>query len=361
MLKVPKLACAEGFSGHHIMNVLIANAAGYGNLGDDSIRDALVGTIEQLYPTIKIVCTHPPPEKGLVEEADLIVVGGGGLLYDSDFANVVYYMSYLEWAQEFKKPNIALGVGVQGIFTEKGREYYQKVLNKTDLVSTRDQESRDILINQVGISTPIHVCADLAFLLNPLVTNNYRREEDRPILGICVRDFHPEFSPRERYINSIREALKRIKDEFKLVFFIFSKDDHKLNMRLHSEFKNSNCFIYDYREGWTPQKFLPLIRQCDLMLCTRYHAFIFSILSEAPALPIIELGGKNRWLAYLINHTLYSCLMDSMTAEGLLKKLNEVWSDREIIKANFVKWKPELQRRAYRNVELLDSFITQSI
>ncbi|MEM2112257.1 MAG: polysaccharide pyruvyl transferase family protein, partial [Candidatus Bathyarchaeia archaeon] len=261
------------------MKVLIANAAGYGNLGDDSIRDALVGAIEQLNPAVKIVCTHPPPHKALVKEADLIIVGGGGLLYDSDFANVVYYMSYLEWAQEFQKPNIALGVGVQGIITEKGKEYYKKVLNKVDLITTRDQESRDILINHLGISAPVHVCADLAFLLKlQLMNKTQEPEENKPILGICVRDFHPDFPPRKRHVNSVREALRIINDEFKLVFLTFSMDDYELNMKLHSEFKNSSFFFYNYNEGWTVEKFLPLISQCDLMLCTRYHAFIFSII-----------------------------------------------------------------------------------
>lgn len=344
------------------LKVLIANAAGYGNLGDDSVRDALADAIEQLHPAVKVVCTHPPPEKGLVEEADVIVVGGGGLIYDSDFANVANYMRYLEWAQEFKKPTALIGVGVQGIFTEKGREYYQKVLNGVDLITTRDQESRDILVNHVGVSAPVHVCADLAFLLERRLTNKGRKSEgDKPVLGICFRDFHPDFPPRKRYIDSVHEALRRIDDRFKLVFLVFSRDDYELNMRLHSEFKNSGFFFYNYNEGWTVQKFLPLINQCDLMLCTRYHALIFSILSETPALPIIELGGKNRWLAYLINHEPYSCLMDSITADEILKKIDILWGNREIIKANFLKWKQELHKRAYLNVELLSSLITRRL
>lgn len=343
----------------HSLKLLIASAAGYGNLGDDSIRDALVDAIVQLHPTVEVICTHPPPEKRLVEEADFIIVGGGGLLYDSDFANVEYYMRYLEWAQELKKPNVVIGVGVQGISTEKGKKYYQKVLNGADLITTRDRESMEILTRDVGVSAPIHVCADLAFLLNQPPTNrDCKPDGDKPTLGVCIRDFHLDFPPRERYIGSIHEALKLINTEFKLAFLTFSRDDYELNTRLHIEFRNSSFFFYNYDEGWTVQRFLPLISQCDLTLCTRYHSFIFSISSETPALPIIELGGKIRWLTYLINHKPYSCLMDSLTADEVLEKIYNVWDNREIIKANFAEWKKELRRRAYRNLELLSSLIT---
>ncbi|MEM1661048.1 MAG: polysaccharide pyruvyl transferase family protein [Candidatus Bathyarchaeia archaeon] len=341
------------------LKVLIANAAGYGNLGDDSIRDALVDAIRQLYPTVEVICTHPPPEKKLVEKADLIIVGGGGLLYDSDFANVEYYMRYLEWAQELKKPNVVIGVGVQGISTERGKKYYQRVLNRVDLITTRDRESREILMNNVGVSAPIHICADLAFLLKqPPRSRDCKPDGNKPMLGVCIRDFHPDFPPRGRYIGSIHEALKLIGTEFKLAFLTFSRDDYELNMRLHSEFRNSSFFFYNYDEGWTVQGFLSLISQCDLTLCTRYHSFIFSISSEVPALPIIELGGKIRWLTYLINHEYYSCLMDSIATDEVLEKIYDIWDNREVIKANFAEWRKELHRRAYRNVELLDSIIT---
>lgn len=336
------------------MNVLIASAAGYGNLGDDSIRDALSSTLKRLYPNMKISHTNPPPKKEAVEWADLTIVGGGGLLYDSDFANVVNYMSYIEWAHELGKPSIALGVGVQGISTEEGKRYYQRALNRANLVTTRDRESRGILINLVRISTPIQVCADLSFLLD-LRPNRDHAPKDEPTLGICIRDFSPEFPPRNRYLGSIFDGLNRVRDRFKLIFFSFSRDDLGLTRNLHREFENSD--FYEYSESWSPKDFLSLMNQCDLMVCTRYHAFIFSILLGIPALPIIELGGKIRWLASLIDHIPYSCVMDTLTADEFLKKLNDVWRDREKIKANFEKWKPELQARAYRNVELLASFI----
>jgi polysaccharide pyruvyl transferase WcaK-like protein len=257
------------------MKILIANAAGFGNVGDDAIRDVMIENIKKIIPDSKITCTNPPPHFDLVLKNDIIIVGGGGLLYDVIPENVENYMRYLEWGQKLGKATICLGIGNQGIISDYGKNRYREILNKCDLITGRDQETVESLKN-IGIEKDIKICADVAWLLKPKRSKLSIRKKNRQVLGIVV--FEGEFHNFNIYRMRIEHLLCKYKDVFDYAFFIFSKDDDKLTRELYKAFGGT---LIEY-EGIKPAEYLSLIENIDMMFATRYHPFIFSILSGIP-------------------------------------------------------------------------------
>lgn len=60
------------------------------------------------------------------------------------------YIRYLEWEQELGKITVCLGIGTQEIISTYGKNRYQDILNKCDLITVRDREMAEDLKN-IGI------------------------------------------------------------------------------------------------------------------------------------------------------------------------------------------------------------------
>ncbi len=105
-----------------------------------------------------------------MEAADLVVVGGGGLLYDihhlgePDVENVGNYTAPFLRARLLGKPAVGLGLGTQSIATPLGRRAFGHALRAADLLTVRDDGDVETLRGQAGFAGA-RLTADLAFAL----------------------------------------------------------------------------------------------------------------------------------------------------------------------------------------------------
>ena len=98
----------------------------------------------------------------LLENTDMIIIGGGQLLQDNllDFPYKLFLLSRLAQAKQI--PIHIVGVGVGKRWSNIGRKWVQSVLNQAISVSVRDEESRKNLQDNFQIQ-PIYLSADPAF------------------------------------------------------------------------------------------------------------------------------------------------------------------------------------------------------
>ena len=88
-------------------------------------------------------------------------------------------------AQRLGTKTVLCGIGVENIRYPKSKKIICKVLNKTNLITVRDENSKKTL-QQMGITNEIKVTADPAILLN----NNLSKikwPNSSPKIMICVR------------------------------------------------------------------------------------------------------------------------------------------------------------------------------
>ncbi len=338
-----------------ILKILISNAAGYGNVGDDAIRDVIIYNIKKNFPNSQIIFTHPPPQLDLVMNADVIIVGGGGLLYDSSIENVDNYMRYLEWGQELDKKTVCLGVGTQGIMKEYGNNRYREILNRCDLVTVRDHETADELKN-IGIEKDIKVCADVAWLLKPKKSQYIIEKKDKPVLGIAI--FGGKYSIFDPYNTSIEHLLSKYKDIFDYVFFIFSKDDIELTKRLQITFGGR---IVEY-ENITPGEYLSLVKMLDIAVVNRFHPFIFSIMTNVPVCvgDLWRIGsygnGKISRLAKLFEYKGLTNI-HNIDPKILEDKFDWIYINRKDIVSNFDVIRNSMEEKANENFKYLKELL----
>jgi polysaccharide pyruvyl transferase WcaK-like protein len=182
-----------------VSHLLICGAAGYTNIGDDAIlwgmltqlRGALgsrpikVGGGPLLEPLTRPFDAIPLSYQDqselarVVEEADLVILGGGGLLYDIGYEaglhrflgeppdrHWLYEMARISAAASAAgRPVMLYGVGAGPLLTEAARHAAKFICDQARAITVRDQGSADLLAECGVARSRVHVAADPAVLV----------------------------------------------------------------------------------------------------------------------------------------------------------------------------------------------------
>ena len=164
------------------MRILVCGWLGSTNLGDELVFAGVRSLIAQTFgsPTICAVSIDPQAtvrDHGVTaidhrrvdrieraaRTADLVVLGGGGLIQDRTSAlNLPYHLSRLGLAALGSTPLVALALGVGPLTTRLGRRLASS-LRWASAVTVRDEPSRELL---AGLGVPAELAADAAFHLD---------------------------------------------------------------------------------------------------------------------------------------------------------------------------------------------------
>ena len=228
-----------------------------------------------------------------IRKLDLLVLGGGGILYDGD-AEV--YLREVSIAHELGIPVIVYAISAGPLVTQASRRAVQEALNASPppVISVRDRLGYRLL-EDVGVTSEIHLTADPAFLLEPAPLSEEALaaegvDLDRHLIGFSVREpgpAAPDIRPDDYYAllaNAADFMIKRYDAE--VVFVPMEKTDvqhsHAVVARMqaaeHAEI---------LRRRYSPRQILDLLGRFDLAVGMRLHFLIFAALRGTPfsALP----------------------------------------------------------------------------
>lgn len=240
--------------------ILIASAAGYTNLGDDAIADALTARLKRELPQARLSIIAGPGfapgarSRGIarlrwsdieqiaaaVRDSDAVVVGGGGVLYDSTFVahDVDIFRMPSQWparvarlailARIARRPFMLYSVGVGALFSPAARDLALFVAQTARCISVRDAYSQQALIDCGTAQAAVHLAADPAIELSP-PTEDQAREEiarrglsglPRPWIALNLRPwFRFQGAPlasrpkMDLLTEAVREAAQRVARE----------------------------------------------------------------------------------------------------------------------------------------------------
>jgi polysaccharide pyruvyl transferase CsaB len=163
------------------VEVLVAAWVGSTNLGDELVFRGLCRRLAALGAGVTAVSVAPAATRaahgvaaidhrdvaGLVRatrRADLVVLGGGGLVQDSTSAlNLPYHLSRLVPARLSAKPLAVVGIGAGPLRGRLGTGLARVALAGAHVCTARDAASAQ-LMRDLGVS-PVELTADLAFAL----------------------------------------------------------------------------------------------------------------------------------------------------------------------------------------------------
>lgn len=361
----------------------ISGSYGGMNLGDEAI---LEGILRQLRATIPadITVFSRNPEDTLarhkveytistrartrremipeIEQLDLFVLGGGGILYDRDAEE---YMREVFLANELKVPVILYAISAGPLTTEASRRAVRDALNvlPPPVITVRDRLGYRLL-EDVGVTAEIHLTADPALLLDPeeLSLDALKAEGvefDRHLVGFSVREpgpAAPDIDPEEYYAllaNAADFVVKRY--DANVLFVPMEKTDvqHSHAVVAHMQ-KAERAEILKRR--YSPRQILDLMGHFEFAVGMRLHFLIFAALR---ATPFAALPYASKVTGLLEDLEMPMPPLGSIGIGQLIARIDRSWDTRAQIRTMLRERVPALRTRAQQTNKLLLEFLKE--
>ena len=309
MLK-DNLALYEMVSGPKKYDCTILGYYGFKNSGDDALLFAMINSLREIHPGIKInVLSFNPRETSKVYEVDsvsrynilkthtaiknseLFILGGGSLVQDATSTkSLLYYLWMVRRAIRMKTPVMLYANGIGPVTKPKNRRLTKSILNRVNLITLRDSNSLTEL-KALGVNKPESiVTADPVFaaeVRNPENADRLLKEaglgEDEKIALFSVRkwqdfpgDFDETFAKMADYIAE-KHSLTPV---FLPLHYPF---DASVSRNIISKMKHRALFISGRTDIPTT---LSIVEKCSLTVAVRLHMLIYATLSGVPAVGI---------------------------------------------------------------------------
>jgi polysaccharide pyruvyl transferase CsaB len=292
----------------------------------------------------------------VIADLDLLVLGGGGILYDHDAAA---YLREVMIAHELGIPVLVYAISAGPLATDGARRAVREALNAPapTIITVRDRLGYRLL-EDVGVTREIHLTADPAFLLEPedLPARTLEAEGvefDRDLVGFSVREpgpAAPDINP-EDYYALLANAADFIIDRYdaNVVFVPMERTDVQHSHALVAHMKNAERAEI-LRRSYSPTQILDLLGRFEFAVGMRLHFLIFAALRGTP---FASLPYASKVSGLLEDLGMDTPPLTSMGIGQLIARIDYKWDRRDELRATIGRHVPELKRRAKRTNELL--------
>lgn len=176
-----------------------------------------------------------------------------------------------------------------------------RILNKVNLITLREEYSRDYLEDIRVIKPEIKVTADLAFLMEsdiridrPEVSKILNIDtEGKAVVGICPAAMMNSMLPEDEYVRLISEISDFLIERVgaTILFVANTFQDVGLVEKIHREVKNpEKTRVVPFSASATEIK--SIIGVCDLFICSRFHALVASTSLGVPSIGLVSYSNN---------------------------------------------------------------------
>lgn len=225
------------------------------------------------YPGRALTQSQQAELDSLLDEIDVVVFAGGGLLQDVHSTKLVEYCAYLASQAKLRQKRVfAFGLGAGPLTSKRGIEFARQFLDANDAVSFRDQYSLDYIAENVTDSTS-HLRVTFDSILTSSISEKKAQKTDTPLIGICLR---PWKGLDMEQISTLCQTL--CKKGYELVFMPYEAKDVAIFEQLSSD-SEIKISLSD-ESSFTST--LDTILRLDGLVSMRLHANLFAMLSGVP-------------------------------------------------------------------------------
>ncbi len=355
----------------------ISGSYGGMNLGDEAILEGILGQLRATLPAdITIFSRNPEDtlarhkvERAVstrartrremvpeIEQLDLFVLGGGGILYDGDAKE---YLREVSVANELNVPVLLYAISAGPLTTQAARRAVENALNASprSVITVRDRLGYRLL-EDVGVTREIHLTADPAFLLDPeeLSRDTLQAEGvefDRHLVGFSVREpgpAAPDIDPEEYYAllaNAADFVVERY--DANVLFVPMEKTDVQHSHAVVAHMQNAERAEI-LKRRYSPRQILDLMGQFEFAVGMRLHFLIFAALRGTP---FAALPYASKVTGLLEDLEMPTPPLGSIGIGQLIARIDSSWDTRVEIRAKLRERVPALRMRAQQTNELL--------
>lgn len=282
------------------------------NLGDEAILHAMVEPLRGLPVEITVLSRNPEdtlkrhdvdravPVRELtrdeareeVRRLDLLILGGGGILYDRGAHN---YLRIVTLAHELDIATMVYAVSAGPLEDRATQKAVRAALERAAIVTVRDRHARSLL-EEIGVKREVIVTADPALLLpaEPLPDGTLEREGldvGNTLVGISVREPGPAAPDIdvEHYHDLLANAadfmIDRLDAHVAFVPMERNREDlqqsHAVVARMQHA-ASATILKGEYSAG----QLRTLIGHFEFAVGMRLHFLIFAALEGVPFIPL---------------------------------------------------------------------------
>ena len=356
----------------------ISGSYGGLNLGDEAILQSIVAQLKRSLPVELTVFSRDADDtfkrhRGLervvpvrdlgrnevvpeVERLDLLVLGGGGILYD---AEAHLYLREVELALDRSIPVMVYAIGVGPLTTPEAKRRVRDCLSRVDVLTVREVGARKVL-EEIGVKREIVVTADPAFLLEPepVPPGMLEREgfdPQRRLIGMSVREpgsAAPDIA-EDKYHALLANAADYMVERYDADIVLVPMEPRMLDVQhCHAVIaqmlwaKRATVLRGDY----TSAQLLSLVGRFAFVVGMRLHFLLFAALQNVP---FVALPYAAKVEGFLADMKLVMPPLHRVNAGRLLAHIDQYWDRRDgLIESNRLALAP-LKQRARQTHELL--------
>jgi polysaccharide pyruvyl transferase CsaB len=274
--------------------VVVSGYYGFGNAGDEAILAAMADGLPEAR---LVVLSHDPDatvrEHGVeavprndpvaviqvLRAARLVVSGGGSLFQDATGpGSIPYYLGVIAAARALGRPVMVYAQGIGPVRSGWGRRLL-RLLDRVQLITTRDEASADFLRRAGVRRPPLEVTADAALALPrpPRGEHPLLPSAPRPRIGWAIRPW-TDGRHLEAVAQAADAAAARLGGVAVFVPMQFP-DDLDASRRVVARMRRRAVVV----ERRLPARELPsLFAGLDVLVGMRLHALIFAALAGTP-------------------------------------------------------------------------------
>jgi len=368
-----------------ITKIMISGYYGFNNTGDEAILKSMVGAFKEKIPQIKItVLSHNPLQTSqayqvkainrlhlidiirCLRDTNLFISGGGGLLQDSTGKgwSILYYLGLILAAKIVKVSVMIYAQGIGPVNKQINKKLIKWILNKVDLITVRENPSKELLKNLGVVKPSIYVNSDPVFLMKKKNINNIIdshpfiqeliNSDNRPLIGVSVREYKSNESDSKRIFAQAADYLIE-NYQARIIFLPFKYDeDVHISEEILSLMKNKAEVLKIKLE---PEELLSVLSRLSLVVGVRLHSIIFSSMAN---IPFIAFNYDPKVKYFVEDLGLSELLLEidkDISLKNIQKRIEYIRENNDKIKDILLEKVNNLEKKALANNELVFRFL----
>jgi polysaccharide pyruvyl transferase CsaB len=369
--------------GKEIYRVGITGSYGGLNLGDEAILQSIITQLRKDVPKVEITVFSRDPgdtkrrhgvERAVpvrelsraevlpeVERLDLLILGGGGILYDADART---YLREVSLAREKRVPVMAYAIGAGPLNHAAAQAAVRDNLADAVVVTVREKSAHRVL-EEAGLHRDVVITADPALLLKPEplprgVLKHEGLEGRRRLIGMSVREpgvAAPDLDEKV-YHALLANAADFIVDRYDadVVFVPMERsvlDTQHSHAVIAKMLRAQRASVL--KGEYTSGQVLSLMGKFDFALGMRLHFLMFAAIQGTPFVALPYAGKVSGFLEAL---GLPVPPLNLVNAGRLIAYLDESWDRRRSMRTQIAQALPALQERARETHRILLEVLT---
>ena len=369
--------------GKEIYRVGITGSYGGLNLGDEAILQSIIAQlrkdlpkveitvfsrdaedtkrrhqVERAVPVRKLSRAEVTPE---IERLDLLVLGGGGILYDADART---YLREVQLAREKRVPVFVYAIGAGPLTHAAAQAAVRENLGDVEVVTVREKSAHRVL-EEVGLHREVVVTADPALLLKPEpLPRGILRQEGlegrRRLIGMSVREpgvAAPDLDEKV-YHALLANAADFMVDRWNanIVFVPMERsvlDTQHSHAVIAKMLRAQSATVL--KGEYTAGQMLSWMGKFDFALGMRLHFLIFAAIQGTPFVALPYAGKVSGFLEAL---GMPAPPLNLVNPGRLIAYLDDSWDRRRSMRTRIAETLPGLQERARETHRLLLEVLT---